>query len=207
MTGRFRGLRVGLLGGSFNPAHDGHVFISEAARKRLGLDQVWWLVTPQNPLKDPAGLKPFAERLNGARRATARHPKIRATDLEQRLSTRFTADTLKALKRRLPGVRFVWLMGADNLAQIPRWERWQEIFTSVPIAIFDRHPYCYVVLTGIAALRYRHFRLSGRRIAGLVRASPPAWGFLHIRRHPASSTAIRNTVDTPATRAELKAAG
>ena len=145
-------LRVGLLGGSFNPAHDGHRHISLLALRRLGLDQVWWLVSPQNPLKSTAGMAPLAERMAGAR-AAARHPAIKVTDIERRLGTRFTADTLVRLRRRFPDLGFVWLMGADNLVQVPKWQRWTEIFTCMPVAVFDRPSYSYAALAGKAATR------------------------------------------------------
>lgn len=183
-------LRVGLLGGSFNPAHGGHRHISLAALRRLRLDQVWWLVSPQNPLKAAAGMAPQARRIARAA-AVARHPRIRVTGVEARLGTRYTADTLTALRRLYPGIRFVWLMGADNLCQIPRWSRWREIFHATPIAIFARHPYSLTALAGRAARRYAHRRLPERQAGALAEMQPPAWVFLHTRLHPASATAIR----------------
>ena len=149
--------RIGLLGGSFNPAHQGHLDISLAALKYLDLDEVWWLVSPQNPLKPVAGMAPFADRMASAR-AMARHPRIRVTDLEARIGTRFTADTLKALVTRFPGCRFVWLMGADNLAQISSWRDWTKIFHLTPIAVFDRPSYTIKALTALAARRFRRAR-------------------------------------------------
>ncbi|MBV9833149.1 MAG: nicotinate-nicotinamide nucleotide adenylyltransferase, partial [Alphaproteobacteria bacterium] len=113
--------RIGLLGGSFNPAHEGHVHISLEALKRLDLDEVWWLVSPQNPLKAANGMASLADRMEGARSVTATHPRLRVTDLERKLGTRYTIDTVRALRRRHPHARFVWLMGADNLRQLPRW--------------------------------------------------------------------------------------
>lgn len=184
------GLRVGLLGGSFNPAHEGHLHISLLALKYLQLDELWWMVSPQNPLKSKADMAPFGERLASAR-AMARHPRILATDLETRLNTRYTADTLHALKRRYPRTHFVWIMGADNLAQIPKWERWSEIFASVPVAIFDRGTYVFPALAGKAARRYGAKRVSVENAARLAKATPPAWAYFHIRRHPASATSIR----------------
>jgi nicotinate-nucleotide adenylyltransferase len=181
---------VGLLGGSFNPAHQGHRFISLVAIKSLGLDEVWWLVAPQNPLKDSRSLLPLNARVESAR-AIIRHPAIRVTDIERRLGTRFTADTLMALKRRFPCVRFVWLMGADNLMQLPRWNRWERIFAAVPVAVFDRKPHTYAALTGRAAARFARARRAGRRIFTLSGGETPAWAFLFYRRHPASATDIR----------------
>lgn len=184
------GLRVGLLGGSFNPAHDGHRHVSLEALRRLGLDQVWWLVSPQNPLKPVAGMAPLAERLATARRV-ARHPAIVATDIERVLGTRYTADTIAALQDRFPRTRFVWLMGADNLLQVPRWRGWTRIFQAVPVAIFDRRPYSLRALSGQAARRYARQRIIGHGMARLADMEPPAWGYFRIRLHPASATALR----------------
>jgi len=179
---------VGLLGGSFNPAHDGHRHVSLLALRRLGLDEVWWLVSPQNPLKPVAGMAPLAQRLAAARRI-ARHPRIRVSDIEQRLGTRYTVDTIGRLQQRFPGVRFVWLMGADNLAQIPHWHRWPEIFARVPVAVFDRGDAAFRALAGPASRRFARYRVRDPRALALSR--PPAWCFLFIARHPASATAIR----------------
>src|SRR5690242_19261706 len=129
--GRHR--RIGLLGGSFNPAHGGHLHVSALALKLLDLDQIWWLVSPQNPLKPIAGMAPFRTRVEAARQVAAANRRIIVTDLEDRLGTSYhTADTLKALRRLFPRLRFVWLMGGDNLVQIPEWERWPEVFNTVP---------------------------------------------------------------------------
>lgn len=185
-------LRIGLLGGSFNPAHDGHRHISLEALKRLRLDQAWWLVSPQNPLKEARETAPLAQRLVAAERV-ARHPRIRVTDIERRLGTRYTADTLRALVRAYPGARFVWLMGADNLVQIPRWHRWTTVFETVPVAVFARNPYSHTALAGMAARRYARWRLPANRAGALADLAPPAWVFLPTRLHPASATAIRRS--------------
>jgi len=182
--------RIGLLGGSFNPAHAGHRHISLQALHCLGLDEVWWLVAPQNPLKPTDGMAPLVERIAVAERVTG-HPAIRVTGMETRLGTRYTADTLAVLTRRFPAARFVWLMGADNLQQISRWDRWETIFQRVAVAVFDRSPYSYQSLAGKAAQRFARYRLSARRSVLLTRVPPPAWAFLHLKRHPASATAIR----------------
>ncbi|HKF64580.1 MAG TPA: nicotinate-nucleotide adenylyltransferase [Dongiaceae bacterium] len=182
--------RIGILGGSFNPAHRGHLDISLKALRQLGLDQVWWLVSPQNPLKSADGMAPFAERLAAARRM-ARNPRIRVTDLEQGLGSRYTAESLKLLRRRFPETRFVWLMGADNLAQIAQWRDWQQIFHLVPIAVFARPSYCFKALAAKAARRFARYRLkegAGRRLAT---SEPPAWLFVHGRLNPISATEIR----------------
>lgn len=186
----YAGQRIGLLGGSFNPAHDGHRYISTEALKRLRLDAVWWLVSPQNPLKPTAGMASLDDRLAAAR-AVARHPRIRVTDLERRLGTRYTADTLDALVRRYPTTRFVWLMGADNLVQLPSWQRWSSIVNTVVIAVFARSPYDARALSGQAAHRFAHARIDARGAPTLADWQPPAWLFLPLRRHPAAATALR----------------
>jgi nicotinate-nucleotide adenylyltransferase len=182
-------LRVGLLGGSFNPAHDGHRYVSLEAIKRLRLDQVWWLVSPQNPLKAATGMAPLKDRMAGAV-AAARHPRIKVLALETRLGTRYTADTLARLAR-WPGFRFVWLMGADNLAQLPRWWKWRGILAGCPVAVFERHPYSHAALSGPVARGFAAARLPEDRADELAQRAPPAWVFLRMRPHPASATAIR----------------
>jgi len=187
---RYAGLAVGILGGSFNPAHDGHRHISLFALKALGLDRVWWLVSPQNPLKSPAEMAALPDRLAWARRVAA-HPRIEVTGIETDLGTRYTADTLAKLTRRFPKTRFVWLMGADNLRQIPRWKHWTRIFESVPVAVFARPTYSLSALSGQAAQRYIRRRVSVLGVKGLVRHERPAWVFLRNPLHTASATAIR----------------
>lgn len=189
-----RRLRVGLLGGSFNPAHEGHLHISAAAQRLLGLDQVWWLVSPQNRLKPTKGMAPFARRLAQARMLAVKH-RIIVSEVEQTLGTVRTAETLAALQRRYPAMAFVWLMGADNLAQIPRWWRWTDIYRRVRVAVFDRSPYSYRALAGAAAQRFAAARREPKR---LFAAGLPAWSWVPIRRHPASATALRATKN-PAT--------
>jgi len=194
-TTRVRGRRIGLLGGSFNPAHDGHRHISLMALRRLGLDEVWWLVSPQNPLKPARGMAPLATRMADAR-AVARHPRIRVTDIERTLDTRYTVDTVRALKRRFPEHRFVWLIGADNLRQLPRWKAWTDLFRAIPVAVFARPTYSLKALAGQAAARFAPFRVPESRARRLVRQEPPAWTFLRIRLHPASATTIRAAAKT-----------
>jgi len=195
---QFRGRRIGLLGGSFNPAHAGHRHISLTALRRLGLDEVWWLVSPQNPLKSTDGMAALDARMNRAR-LVARHPRIRVTDIERRLGTRFTRDTVAALQRRFPAERFVWLMGADNLAQLPRWARWEDLVRRVPVAVFDRTPYSHRIMSGQAAHRFRGALLPQHRARDLWRQAPPALGFIRMRRHALSATAIRNGTMTDET--------
>ena len=156
----------------------------------LGLDEVWWLVSPQNPLKPEKGMASLAERLRAAM-VIARHPRIRVTDLEAEFATRYTIDTLRALLRVFPGYRFVWLMGADNLAQISRWRDWRAIFATVPIAVFSRPSYAFSAATGLAARHYGKARLPGRHAKSLADRNPPAWVFLKTAQSPASATRIR----------------
>ncbi len=183
--------RVGLLGGSFNPAHDGHRHISLLALRWLRLDMVWWLVSPQNPLKPSAGMARFETRLAVAAR-TARHRQITVSDIEYRLRTRYTVDTVDALCRRFPRTRFVWLIGADNLVQMPQWHRWSQIFQGVAIAVLDRPPYSFRGFAGKAARRFSRNRMAAGAATQLADAEPPAWVFLHSRLDPTSATAIRD---------------
>jgi nicotinate-nucleotide adenylyltransferase len=183
-------MRIGLLGGSFNPAHQGHVHISHEAIKRLNLQEIWWLVSPQNPLKPTSGMAAFAERLASAS-AVARDPRIRVTGIEAAFGTRATADTLKALHHHLPEVSFVWLMGADNLIQMDRWARWQEIFNTTAVAVFARPTYSLRALSAKAARRFARRRIKTRASRRLPLERPPAWVFLPIRLDPTSATALR----------------
>ncbi len=180
---------VGLFGGSFDPPHSGHLHLSREALKRLGLDQLWWLVSPGNPLKrhPPA---PLTDRLAAARRMAC-HPRITITDIEARLGTRATADTLAALQHRYPGVRFVWVMGADNLAGLHRWGNWHEIMARVPVAVFARPGQRMAALTARAARQYASARLPERAARMLGRAAPPAWIYLDMPMRRDSSTALR----------------
>lgn len=184
--------RIGLLGGSFNPAHDGHRYISVEALKRLALDEVWWVVSPQNPLKSKEGMAALEARLESAR-AVARHPRIRVTAIEAELGTQYTIDTVRALGQRYPRTRFVWLMGADNLVQISRWRGWTQIFNTVPIAVFARDSYDSNALSDFAANRFRNARIPARAAKVLAEAEPPAWVFLRIRPHPAAATNLRQS--------------
>jgi nicotinate-nucleotide adenylyltransferase len=185
--------RIGLLGGSFNPAHGGHVHLSEAALRHLDLDEVWWMVSPQNPLKPVAGMAPFTGRLRQAWRVAAGHRRIRVTDIEDRLGgSYYTADTLKRLTRRFPHWRFVWLMGADNLEQLPHWACWTEIFRTVPIAVFDRPSYSERALAGMAARRFAQNRMPENTARRLAETKPPVWAFFHMPLDPTSATRIRS---------------
>jgi nicotinate-nucleotide adenylyltransferase len=182
-----KGMVVGLLGGSFDPAHDGHVHITCEALKRLGLDQVWWLVSPGNPLKarQPA---PMADRIARAK-AVMRHPRVKITALEERFGTRATADTLDRLRALYPGVSFVWLMGADNLVQFHRWDRWRDILRSVAVGVLARPGAGVQARMSVAARAFRvHQVARGETLRG---RKPPVWAFVNLPMNGASSTEIR----------------
>ncbi len=195
------GQTIGLLGGSFDPAHAGHLAITQAALQRFRLDRVWWMVSPGNPLKS-RGPAPMADRIAAAR-DVARHPRIRVTDIEARLGTRYTAQTLKRLQARYPGVRFVWLMGADNLVQLHRWQDWRSIMDSVPVGVFARPGDRLAAQLGRAARVYRGARLPATAAERLARAEAPAWCFLNLPLSAASSTEIRKGGGWPGTGASL----
>ncbi|WP_417678649.1 nicotinate-nucleotide adenylyltransferase [Pseudodonghicola sp.] len=184
-----RGQSVGLLGGSFDPPHEGHVHITLEALKRFGLDRVWWLVSPGNPLKT-RGPAPLPERMARAK-AIMRHPRVSITDIEARLGTRATADTLAALRARYPGVRFVWLMGADNLAQLHRWQNWRDIADTVPVGVLARPGDRISARMSPAARIYRHYRVPGGASHLLGLAQPPAWCFVNVPMVDISSTQLR----------------
>jgi nicotinate-nucleotide adenylyltransferase len=184
------GLRVGLFGGSFNPPHRGHVHASELALKRIGLDRIWWLVSPGNPLKETKDLPPLASRIKAAR-ALARDPRILVSGLEAEIGTRYTYDTVLYLRRRCPDVRFVWIMGADILAQLHLWQRWREIAELVPLAVIDRPGATSPTLRTPAAHWLARYRLAEAEAAFLPQAEPPAFVFLHGPRIDISSTLLR----------------
>ena len=184
------GARVGLLGGSFNPAHRGHRRVTLAAIDALALDEAWWLVSPGNPLKPAAGMAPFAARLRSARGMARRAP-IRASDIEARLGTRYTADTLTALVRRYPRRRFVWIMGADNLAQFHRWREWRRIARTVPIAVVARPGYDGGARAAPAMGWLRRWRRPAAEARRWTEWSVPALVLLRFLPDPTSATLIR----------------
>jgi nicotinate-nucleotide adenylyltransferase len=185
-----RNMRIGLLGGSFNPAHEAHRHISLTALKRLGLDQVWWLVTPGNPLKSGAKQPSLESRVATAAEVAA-HPRIVVTGFEGARKSPYTVDTVKFLKRRFPGVDFVWLMGADNLAELHRWRDWSELFRLVPIAVFDRPGFRLKAMASVAAQRFQFYRVDESDAAGLASLMPPAWAILSEKLSSLSSTSLR----------------
>jgi ribosome silencing factor RsfS/YbeB/iojap/nicotinate (nicotinamide) nucleotide adenylyltransferase len=182
--------RIGLLGGSFNPAHDGHRHVSLEALKRLGLDEVWWLVSPQNPLKSDDGMEPLPTRVARAR-LLAHHPRIKVEAPELLLGTRYTLDTVRALRRLYPHAHFVWLMGADILPQLVRWLGWRELFEAIPIAAFARPGWSYAALQSAAPRAFARYRLDAGQARRLPAAKAPAWCFIPSRLDSHSGTAIR----------------
>jgi nicotinate-nucleotide adenylyltransferase len=184
------GQKIGLYGGSFNPAHAGHRQASLLALKRLGLDQLWWVVTPGNPLKNRDGLPPLATRMKQAA-VVASHPRVLITGMEATFGTRYTADLIRNLKKRAPGVRFVWIMGSDNLAQLDQWEDWREIARNVPIAVVNRPGYLTTPLSSRAAQTLSSCRIDEDSARALVYLRPPGWIYLTGPRAASSSTALR----------------
>ena len=186
-----KGMQVGLFGGSFNPPHAGHALVCEIALRRLALDQIWWIVTPGNPLKSGRELAPLADRIARSRKL-ARDPRIKVTAFEARHRVRYTADTLALVKARNPGVDFVWIMGADNLRDFHLWQRWREIARTVPIAVIDRPGATLAFLSSKMAQTFSRSRVDESDAATLARTRPPAWTFIHGPRSSLSSTAIRS---------------
>jgi len=188
-------MRIGLLGGSFNPPHEAHREISLTALRRLGLDQVWWLVSPANPLKDAAKLPSLEARVEAARNM-ARHPRIEVTGFTG--GSAYTIDVLTELKRRFPAVSFVWLMGADNLAEFHRWRAWEKIFALQPIAVLDRPGYRLKARASRAAQRFAPYQVDETDAGGLAGLVPPAWTILTHPLSGLSSTALRAKTATKA---------
>jgi nicotinate-nucleotide adenylyltransferase len=184
------GMRIGLFGGTFDPPHQAHLAASLLALKRLKLDRVWWLVTPGNPLKNTSGLGPLAARIQAAR-ALTHHPRIDVTGLEAVIKTRYTYDTILWLKSRCPRVRFVWIMGADNLRSFHRWQRWRGIAKLVPFVVVDRLGPSLYAGASPAGQALRHARIPEHAASSLPDRKAPAWAFLHGLKSPLSSTALR----------------
>ena len=184
------GMKVGLFGGSFNPAHDGHAHVAETAIQRMDLDRVIWLVSPQNPLKDTRQTAPLADRMASAR-AFAPGPRMVVSDFETRVGTTWTVDTLRALKRRYPGVYFVWLMGSDNLENFHRWRGWTDIMRMMPVAVIARPGSLLESRAAPAARRFAGHRVSSNEARLLPTMAAPAWTYLTAPLNPSSSTALR----------------
>lgn len=185
-----RGQRVGLFGGSFNPPHEGHVLVSEIAIRRLRLDQLWWMVTPGNPLKSKRYLAPLSERV-ALSEGLAKDPKIRVTAFEQALGSSYTAQVLARVKARNPGVHFIWIMGADNLRDFHHWQQWHKIAMTFPIAVIDRPGATLSFLSSVMAKTFDYARVDERDAPMLGALRAPAWTFIHGPRSSLSSTAIR----------------
>jgi nicotinate-nucleotide adenylyltransferase len=184
------GMRIGLFGGTFDPPHRAHLGAALLALKRLKLDRVWWLVTPGNPLKNTSGLAPLGQRIAAAR-ALTRHPRIDVSGLEAVINTRYTYDTIRWLLARCPRVRFVWIMGADNLRTFHRWQRWRDIASMLPIVVVDRLGPSLYAAASAAGQALGRFRIPSSAVAALPLKTPPAWAFLHGLKSPLSSTALR----------------
>lgn len=190
------GMTIGLFGGSFNPPHEGHTLVADIALRRLGLHQLWWLVTPGNPLKSGNGLPPLSTRLAMSENL-ARDPRIRVTALEKSLGTAFTARTITHIVKRHPAVHFVWIMGADNLAGFHRWQQWRTIARTVPIAVIDRPGSTLSYLSSKTARTFERFRVNETDARALPFMRPPAWTFIHGPRSELSSTALRRKMNGP----------
>ena len=185
--------RIGLFGGSFNPAHAGHRMVALYALKRLQLDWVWWLVSPQNPLKDTKQTGEYSARFAHTK-IIANHPHFKVTSLEKQIHSRNTAQTLNALKQVMTRANFVWIMGADSFRDLDKWHNWTQIVETLPIAVLARPGYSVRALSGQAALRYRKYRLSNDQAGRLASCHTPAWVFISMPLRPESSTAIRQAV-------------
>lgn len=183
--------RIGLLGGSFNPAHEGHLHISELCLEILDLDEIWWLVSPQNPLKGTADMAALQDRVAQAENISKDTQHIFVSDVECKLGTRYTVDTLVALKLKHSDCKFVWIMGADNLRQMFKWKGWRTIFRTLPIAVFPRAPYSLRALNGRAARCFQGAQIPSAQAKKLVDLQAPAWVFLKAPTHGQSATRIR----------------
>lgn len=186
---RWRGRRVGLYGGSFNPAHEGHIHVASEAIKRLELDAIWLMVSPGNPLKQKSEMAKRKRRKKSLRALVGNRPKMIVTDIEKKLGTLYSADTIRTLKQGMPQTDFIWIMGADNLASFHQWQEWQFIARTLPIAIFDRPGYSVAGLHGKFARQFGRYRLPYRDFPN---AHAPAWTFVPIPRHSGSATNIRH---------------
>lgn len=189
------GRRVGLYGGSFNPGHDGHLHVAIEALKRLPLDGIWFMVSPGNPLKDSADMAPFDARYQSAQELADMHPKLAVTDIEARIGSRYTAETVDTLVGLFPRTQFLWMMGADNLAQFDQWYRWQDIMAQLPVAVFDRPAYSVSGFAGKMARRFASAQVPSHKLLSQSGArlgvKTPRWSFIRMPRHPASATDIR----------------
>lgn len=192
LDARWQGRRIGLYGGSFNPGHEGHRHVALEALKRVRLDAIWLMVSPGNPLKDGSDMAPFDARLESARDLADCHPRLFVTDVEARLGSRYTAQTLDLITGSMPRTRFLWMMGADNMQQFGQWFRWRDIARKLPIAIFDRPAYSVAGFAGQFARAFARYQVKPHRLAQGAGSSVPQWSFIRMPRHPASATNIRH---------------
>lgn len=192
------GMKVGLFGGSFNPAHIGHLHLAQTAKKRLGLDKILWLVSPGNPLKSVKSWENYSERLQSAKDLTSAHPSQIVCESEKIFATRYTIDTINGFKKRWAGVDFVWLIGADNLRNFHLWRDWQQIVKALPIAVIARPDDPIIARLSPFARQFANYRLPEAAAKVLARQNSPAWVYLPAPYCQVSSTALR--VDTPSTR-------
>ena len=186
----FAGQLIGLYGGSFNPAHKGHLHVSDYAFQTLGLDALWWLVSPNNPLKETSTLAPMDQRVAHAKELAA-DPRITITSIESQLGSNYSFDTISKLKNIHKDSRFIWMIGADNLMNFHAWKNWRAIFTLVPIAVFARPGYDEDALAAPAAAEFKDKRLSEHEAQKLGDTTPPCWVYLNMPHHEASATALR----------------
>ena len=186
-----RGMVIGLFGGSFNPPHEGHALVAEIAMRRLGLDQLWWMVTPGNPLKSRTELAPLADRIAACENLVT-DPRIKITAFEQTLGVSYTANTLAKVKARNPHAHFIWVMGADNLRTFHHWQKWRLIAETFPIAVIDRPGATLAYLSSTMAQAFSHARIDEDDAGVLWKKQAPAWVFIHGPRSTLSSTALRN---------------
>lgn len=188
------GMAVGLFGGSFNPPHEGHALIASSALELLKLDQLWWMVSPGNPLKDHSGLAPLSERVELSEKLVD-DPRVKVTAFEAAHDVHYSADAVGLVRSQRPDVRFVWVMGADSLESFHRWDRWQEIVRSIPVAVYDRPGSTGSLKASVMAQKYAAARLDEAVAASLSRAQPPAWTFIHGPLSPLSSTELREAAE------------
>ena len=184
---------IGLLGGSFNPPHEGHLHVARQAIAHLNLDEVWWLVSPQNPLKSTKETAPFAQRLQACIALTRHDPQIKVTNLEQVMGFGYSYQTIDFILKAVPQSQFIWLMGADNLNHFHKWRRWNHILSCIPLAILDRGGYSIKRLGGILTIRYKQHRRAPRWFAKQALIKSPSWSFIPIPKNSTSSTALRRT--------------
>ena len=185
-------IKIGLMGGSFNPAHDGHIQIACEAIKKLDLDEIWWLISPQNPLKSKDRMMMYEKRVEIAKKISKNYPKIKVKEIEKKIKTTYTSDLISFLKKRSPLTKFVWIMGADSFLQMSKWKNWEKIVLNVPLAVFDRPSYTLKALGSHIAFKYKYCRISQKSARySIFKKALPAWVFFTTKHNFISSTRIR----------------